>query len=519
MSNPLNAQAAPFSPKPTYPDTYPGRRNVGLTPQNTTPGLSTDSAGPTVSTLDSDYVRAIWSDTTVRQDYAKPSAPTLPTDHGPLYRNSGAVAEWLRDSATRPAQRRADDRVTETVVSTIHPSGMTPAESTYALSEVSACNDAFFDGNPSETYVPLVVRKRATADPQNFPLESPNPLPESYPWTHMMRKGSIQERPGERRACANVLVARGPWDAKSISQLAGMFCERAAIESGSIPSVNALFARQVYERFEQVGETPASLFQNQLMQAAFSEFNAYWLPTAPSSLTNVTRFSASPPQASPVHHLSCALAITSYLGDLFTLGLLKGHVIDLCLRMLVDNMVILEHLQAVHALVSHCDEKLLAFVVVQSFVERLEQAAVRISDNASIAGTRFDQGYVQTYMQDIRATLRRWTANPPTIESLTNPVYTTSSQPNRLTRTYHASGPQPSTAEYVSRVIWPFNLAPQATSLDRPLVPRAADPLVVPPLPGWGLDPTQESRGHSVLTLYQLKDWSLDGLGPEPEHI
>ena len=53
-------------------------------------------------------------------------------------------------------------------------------------------------------------------------------------------------------------------------------------EFGPIPSKNALFGRQMYERFLMIGELPASLFQNQLMHAVFSEFKAYWMPVSPA---------------------------------------------------------------------------------------------------------------------------------------------------------------------------------------------------------------------------------------------
>ena len=114
---------------------------------------------------------------------------------------------------------------------------------------------------------------------------------------------------------------------------------------------------------------------------------------------NLPTYSPSPPHANPYHHLSCALAIASYLGDLFHMGLVNGSIIDLCLRQLVDNMQTLEQLQAAHAIITHCDSKLVLIHAVHAVLARLQNNAARIVPNASAVGACFDQAYVQLYVQ------------------------------------------------------------------------------------------------------------------------
>lgn len=142
----------------------------------------------------------------------------------------------------------------------------------------------YYGGLACDTYIPMILRKRAIADPVGCSLGGDIPWPENAPWIQPMRKGFAHLRHEERVQRAHEVALGGPWDAKSISQLAGMFCEHAVEDFGSIPCNNALFARQVYLRFWEMGYSAASLFQNQLMQAVLAEFKALWMPvsSAPS---------------------------------------------------------------------------------------------------------------------------------------------------------------------------------------------------------------------------------------------
>lgn len=394
----LNANAAPFSPKPTYPDTYPGVRNVSSTPQNSTPELARSTSTPSIDTLESDYVRNLWPDNRPRErQYASKPAP-LPIDR-PLYSDNNAVAEWLLYSSS--ALTFPQDPL---IVNT-------------AQVEEPLRGDVFVDGYTAEPYIPLVIRKRASVDPIGCSLGRDIPWGENHLWTAPMRKGCSQEHYSTRETLSATVTSCGPWNALNISQLAGMICEHAVQDSGPIPSYNALFARQLYERFLEIGPLPASLFQNQLMQAVFGEFKAYWTParciliycavlaltvtaqTMSSAIPNLPTCSPSPPHAHPIHHLSSALSIASYLGDLFMLGLVNGKVVLFCLRLLIGNMATLEQLQAAHSLITHCGIKLPIAITIPDVFVMLCANALNIAPNASAVGNVFDTDYVEQYVQ------------------------------------------------------------------------------------------------------------------------
>ena len=118
-----------------------------------------------------------------------------------------------------------------------------------------------------------------------------------------------------------------------------------------------------------------------------------------SSILNLPTCSPSPPHAHPVHHVSCALAIASYLGDLFALDLVNGSVVVLCLRVLVENMRTIEQLMAAHAIISHCDARLGLVHAFHDVIPTLQTNAAYIHPNGSPAGLAFDQGYPQLYVQ------------------------------------------------------------------------------------------------------------------------
>ncbi|THH27657.1 hypothetical protein EUX98_g6537 [Antrodiella citrinella] len=411
MAAQLNANAVPFSPRPMYPDEYPGGRSDGYTPQ-TIPELARSLSAPSVCTLESDYIRELWANNTP-QDHRKSS---LPTDDRPLYQDDDALAAWLLSSSVVP-----------NILSR-------PNTNSTARPASPVRGDVFVNGYTAQTYIPLVLRKRARADPVNCSLGHDIPWGETHLWTEPMRKGCGQTLHSTRLMQSNTVAICGPWNAQNISQLAGMVCEHAMQDSGPIPCNNALFARQLYERFLEISPLAASTFQNQLMQAAFAEFKAYWTPTMSSSILNLPTCSPYPPHAHPMHHLSCALAIASYIGDLYSLGLVRGPIVLLCLRLLIDNMTTIEQLQAIHGMLTHCGSALPFSVNIRDVFEELSANALNIAPNASSVGSMFYTDYVQQYVQGIRATFEAWEADPPTLEELENPIYPTSSKPTKLTR-------------------------------------------------------------------------------------
>ncbi|TCD65831.1 hypothetical protein EIP91_002181 [Steccherinum ochraceum] len=432
------------------------------------------------------------------QHHQAPPLPVASYQQPTLLYDSNAVSNWAHASGPHGHSFSQHPDLQGTVVPSNHP---------------APHPDLYVHGNPAPSYVPLVLRKRALADPKQCALEPESAasfkLRPTYPWMAIMRKGLAQKRRTERAQLAEDVVGCGRWDAASLGMLAGLICERVVEEGGeSIPSCGALFARQVFEKFGARDARVAGLFRTLLGQAVTAEFRAYWQVDMHSSITNIPTCSQSPPHSPPVHHLSCALSIASFLGDLFTLSLVEGSTISEHLKQtLIAKTKTIEQLQAIHAILSHCDERLRTHLPVslRELNAEIEQRAHGIQPNASAIGAQFQKDYVCKYLDDISALFFEWQANP---SSTSYPIDT---KPARVPRTLHVHAPPSATPATTYVSCSPFNQssAPsssleQAQAQDSHYVAtnNPANSLPVSAKPSRGF--------HAPVALYRFKSWGLE---------
>lgn len=110
------------------------------------------------------------------------------------------------------------------------------------------------------------------------------------------------------------------------------------------------------------------------------------LQTLPSSIFNLPRCSPSPPHAPPHRHLSSALAVAEFAGDLFAHSLSAGHYLLLCVNMLLDRLSILEEVYALHVIVHHAGAAMYSRLQMIDFVDKLHRRAKAIAPGASALG-------------------------------------------------------------------------------------------------------------------------------------
>ncbi|KAI0088604.1 hypothetical protein BDY19DRAFT_948542 [Irpex rosettiformis] len=233
-------------------------------------------------------------------------------------------------------------------------------------------------------YLPTITRKRRRADPTACDRVEVSWRP-NHAWLRPFRAGTVANWTQGRRDYAKLVVDAGPWDTSLLSELAGRFIERAAEGLSDDLIYVAPYAREVYAEFQRrFGGDPAEVFAQQLRQCLLSEFRAWWLQTLPSSIYHLSRTSPCPPHALPFHHLSSALAVAEFAGDLFAHSLTAGHYLLLCINMLLDRLSILEEVYALHTIVHHAGEAMYGRLQSIDFVNKLQRQAGLIQPNASV---------------------------------------------------------------------------------------------------------------------------------------
>ena len=86
---------------------------------------------------------------------------------------------------------------------------------------------------------------------------------------------------------------------------------------------------------------------------------------------NLPVCSQSPPHAPPIRNASSAIAVATFIGDLFCEGLLKGSFVQLCMNLVLDKLSCLEEVEALHAIVCHSGERLYDRVPLADFIANL----------------------------------------------------------------------------------------------------------------------------------------------------
>lgn len=109
--------------------------------------------------------------------------------------------------------------------------------------------------------------------------------------------------------------------------------------------------------------------------------------------------------------IESALALAAYAGGLFAQDMIPGSLALTCLNALVSQPYVLEHLQAIHALLSHAGQKLCKAGSPDywdSISSVVRWRATRLLNDASMANVSLDRGQVRSFVQDICDITEEW---------------------------------------------------------------------------------------------------------------
>ncbi|EKM49758.1 uncharacterized protein PHACADRAFT_265411 [Phanerochaete carnosa HHB-10118-sp] len=256
-------------------------------------------------------------------------------------------------------------------------------------------------------YIPTIVRRRAAADPVHCGIEV-NTWQPHREWLRPFRAGSVTSYSGVRAGYARDIVGAGPWSNAVLSELAARFVERVAEGCSETLACVAPLASEVHRCFLQyIGQSTATAFLQYLKQHLLSEYRAWWLSSLPSAIVNLFVCSPSPPHAPPFRNVSSAIAVATFIGDLFCEGLLTGSFVQLCMNLVLDKLLCLEEVEALHAVIHHSGERLYDRVPLDDFLVNLQ---VRCSGAplTSAVGKMGIYQDVQYHVQAISSLIEGW---------------------------------------------------------------------------------------------------------------
>ncbi|KAI0931028.1 hypothetical protein AcV7_005052 [Taiwanofungus camphoratus] len=252
-------------------------------------------------------------------------------------------------------------------------------------------------------FVPATLRVQPTWLSPQAPVK--DVLQVQHPWMRHLRACLTT---GDRRvhlAYARDIVEMGPWDSAVIAVIAGKISGRAVEGFGPELEPVAAFARTMYNTFKDIlDEAHAALFQHHLWQYVWSEFQAWWHPDSPTAV-----FKLAYTQHPEAHvYLTSAYAVAMFVSDLFVQQLVSSDCVFGCLQMITSRISVLEDVLAVHAIISHANERLYDRQTMYAFMGAFKQRARMICNNASAVGEQFTQAHVQPYVQDVSDTIEKW---------------------------------------------------------------------------------------------------------------
>lgn len=92
----------------------------------------------------------------------------------------------------------------------------------------------------------------------------------------------------------------------------------------------------------------------------------------------------SPSHAQLERNLNAALAVATFVGDLYAWQCLTPPIVKLCLDIVAhDDLSVVEELEAILRIISRGDEKLYQKTLLIDFLELVEDCAARMTDSSA----------------------------------------------------------------------------------------------------------------------------------------
>ena len=117
------------------------------------------------------------------------------------------------------------------------------------------------------------------------------------------------------------------------------------------------------------------------------------------------------PTAQYVAYVSSALALSKFIGELYNHGFLPRTQTIGCVRVLLKNVKSIEHVQAIHAIISHAGIRLWqGSQEVKEFIKFLFGCTVGVKDNASVMGKEYPPKELEKCVREVVALVQGFQA-------------------------------------------------------------------------------------------------------------
>ncbi|KAG1751104.1 hypothetical protein EDB19DRAFT_1903965 [Suillus lakei] len=221
---------------------------------------------------------------------------------------------------------------------------------------------------------------------------------------------------------ARRLSSFGPWTLKTLSDLAQLFCWEVLAKANMVDfgPTTALFARDVRDALAtHQSEWDSSSFVFHLEKHALEHFKSFWC-----SLDNPNAI--SPQKGVTVTRWHSAYHFSNFVADLFSNDLIQAPIMHECLGILLHEMVGVEHVHAVQAMVTRAGPTLWQTADSherrQEFTTRFVDRTASLSDHAGLTG---QEESIQTVLRagNIISLIREWQSHqsecpPPAVRSI-----------------------------------------------------------------------------------------------------
>ena len=278
----------------------------------------------------------------------------------------------------------------------------------------------------------------AIPPPQQSRRRVPAPTPPQIqpPWLSAFGDGSCVTDAPDSDALAFSLVSSCTWTMEAMGELAQHFCWKGSEAASADNAAVAPFSLAVYRKFWDVhGEDIAKSFLWHLRECVVGTFLVCWdaVSTPSVSVSNACPTddflnqdqpqSISYKSAPSFSYVASALSLTTFIGKLFAQDLVTAHHAVTCLYLLLNNLVSIEHVQAIHSLLLHATFKLWHDVNVEGrangstsdFVPCFVHHAKLLKDNMSVLGKSLKPGELDIRITEIVDMVNEWqTESMPT---------------------------------------------------------------------------------------------------------
>ncbi|CAL1713634.1 unnamed protein product [Somion occarium] len=224
-----------------------------------------------------------------------------------------------------------------------------------------ATRTTFTPSESASTFIPTIIRQRALAEGQTVE-DGENPWLNHTPWISIFRVGTaaevIRKEPRRVESIENLVMCTN-WDFANVSQLAGLFVDRV-VEASAVEQLEDFslqltrYAQELYNEFNaKVDPRAAEYFAAMLKYCTLAEFRAWWLTKYPSCVVKLRQNTPSPSHAQLERNLNAALAVATFVGDLYAWQCLTPPIVKLCLDIVAhDDLSVVEELEAILRIIS-----------------------------------------------------------------------------------------------------------------------------------------------------------------------